>query len=131
MAYDLGLADRVRSLLMVHSGFSEVRMFGGLSFMINGHMCCGVMKTDLYLRLPPNEVTVALGRPHTRPMEFTGKPMKSMIIVDPHGADSDEDLHAWVDSALGFARTLPPKTPSVKRPRRPSRQSRTNRQVVS
>ena len=115
MAYDLGLADRVRSILKRRSGLSEVRMFGGLTFMINGHMCCGVMKTDLYLRLAPDQVAAALARPHTRPMEFTGKPMKSMIIVDPHGTDSDEALQEWVESALACARKLPPKNASAKK----------------
>jgi TfoX/Sxy family transcriptional regulator of competence genes len=121
MAYDFGLADRVRSILQAHAGFSERKMFGGLCFMINGHMCCGVMKTDLHLRLAPGDATAALGQPHTRPMEFTGKPMKSMILVDSVGVDSDEALRGWVELAFGFARTLPPKTSSAARPRRPSR----------
>ena len=116
MAYDLGLADRVRSILKRHSGFSERKMFGGITFMINSHMCCGVMKTDLYLRLSSDEVTAALSRPHTRPLEFTGKPMKSMIVVDPQGTDSDQALHEWVESALAFARKLPPKKRSAKVP---------------
>lgn len=83
--------------------------------MINGHMCCGVMKTDLHLRLAPDDATGALGRPHTRPMEFTGKPMKSMILVNSLGVDSDEALDDWVALALKFARTLPPKTSSAGR----------------
>src|ERR1700730_12261726 len=114
MAYDLGLADRVRSVLKRRSGFSEREMFGGITFMINSHMCCGVMKTDLYLRLSSDEVTAALSRPHTQPMEFTCKPMKSMIVVNPQGTDSDQALHEWVESALAFARRLPPKKRSAK-----------------
>jgi len=77
--------------------------------MINGHMCCGVAKTDLVLRLAPDAVTRALVRPHTRPMDFTGKPMKSMIFVAAQGSDSDNSLREWVESALAFVRTLPPK----------------------
>jgi TfoX N-terminal domain len=121
MAYDMGLADRVRAILGMHTGFSERKMFGGICFMIDGHMCCGVMKTDLHLRLAPGDAKVALGRPHTRPMEFTGKPMKSMILVDSLGIDSDEALNSWVSLAFAFARSLPPKTSSPARPRRPSR----------
>jgi hypothetical protein len=124
MAYDGVLADRVRLILKGCGGFSECRMFGGVAFMISGHMCCGVTKTDLVLRLPPDEVITALSRPHTRPMDFTGKPMKSMIFVDAHGSDSDQTLHEWVKSALTFVRTLPPKKPSVKGPRKLSRSSR-------
>lgn len=112
MAYDLGLADRVRLILKRRAGFSECRMFGGVAFMINGHMCCGVTKNELVLRLRPDEVTAALRRPHTRPMDFTGKPMRSMIFVNARGSDSDESLREWVESALAFVRTLPPKSPT-------------------
>lgn len=118
MAYDSGLADRVRLILERRGGFSECKMFGGVAFMINGHMCCGVTKTDLVLRLPPDAVSAALRRPHTRPMDFTGKPMKSMVFVDALGSDSDDTLREWVESALAFVRTLPPKTPSVRGPSR-------------
>lgn len=118
MAYDAGLADRVRLILKRCGGFSECRMFGGVAFMINGHMCCGVTKTDLVLRLAPDEVITALGRPHTRPMDFTGRPMKSMIFVNAHGSHSDQTLREWVESAFAFVRTLPPKKPAVKGPKR-------------
>lgn len=84
-------------------------MFGGICFMMDGHMCCGVVKTDLMLRLAPESVTRALQQPHTRRMDFTGKPMKSMLYVDAIGTDSDEALEQWVESALAFVRTLPPK----------------------
>ena len=124
MAYDPRLADRVRSILKRHGGFSECEMFGGVAFMIDGHMCCGVMKTDLVLRFAPDTVTAALRRPHTRPMTFTGKPMKSMIFVDAHGADSDEALHDWVESAFAFVRTLPPKKRSGRSPSSSSQSTR-------
>ena len=107
MAYDLGLAERVRSLLERRGGFSERKMFGGICYMVNGHMCCGVLKTDLILKLSLEEATRALGSPHVRPMDFTGKPMKSMVYVSPLGTDKDEDLHRWVECAYQFARTLP------------------------
>ncbi len=84
-------------------------MFGGIAFMINGHMCCGVVKTDLMVRLTPEAVTDALRLPHTRPMDFSGKPMKSMMFVSAAGSDSDEALHEWVESAFAFVLTLPPK----------------------
>jgi TfoX/Sxy family transcriptional regulator of competence genes len=84
-------------------------MFGGLAFMVNGHMCCGVLKTDLVLRLTPEEADAALREPHTRPMDFTGKPMKSMIYVSAIGTDSDQALEAWVESAVRLARSIPEK----------------------
>ncbi len=109
MAYDLGLADRIRVVLGHQGDVFERKMFGGLCFMVNGHMCCGIVKTDLMLRLTPETATAALCEPHTRPMDFTGKPMKSMIYVDAIGIDSDASLERWVLAAAGIARELPEK----------------------
>ncbi len=109
MAYDVHLADRVRSIMNTAGEFSEKKMFGGLAFMINGHMCCGVLKTDLVLRLTPEQAVASLRRPHTRPMDFTGKPMRSMIYVNAIGTDSDQALTAWVESAVRLARIGPDK----------------------
>ena len=88
---------------------AERKMFGGLAFLQRGNMVCGVVKADLMLRLGPQAAAEALAQPHTRPMDFTGKPLKSMIYVDAAGIDSDESLQRWVETALAFARTLPPK----------------------
>ena len=109
MAYDVHLADRVRSILASAGEFSEKKMFGGLAFMVNGRMCCGVLKTDLVLRLTPEEADAALREPHTRPMDFTGKPMKSMIYVSSIGTDSDQALTTWIESAVRLARNTPEK----------------------
>lgn len=109
MAFDEGLADRVRQILKRKRGVTERRMFGGVAFLLNGNMCCGVVKTDLMLRLGDSGVRKALEKPHTRRMDFTGKPLKSMLFVDSTGTDSDEALQAWVEAAAAFARTLPPK----------------------
>lgn len=123
MAYDVGLADRVRSILGSRTGFSERKMFGGISFMIDGHMCCGVLKTDLMLRLTQDAVASGLRKPHTRPMDFTGRPMTSMMFVDAAGVDADEALHEWVEAAIAFVMTLRPKKIAVRKPARASRQS--------
>jgi TfoX/Sxy family transcriptional regulator of competence genes len=109
MAYDAHLADRIRSILNGTTEFSEKKMFGGLTFMVNGQMCCGVLKNDLVLRLTPEHAAAALRQPHTRAMDFTGKPMKSMIYVSALGTDSDQALSAWLESALRAARSLPDK----------------------
>ena len=82
--------------------------------MVNGHMCCGVLKTDLVLRLTPEETDAALREPHTRPMDFTGKPMKSMIYVSAIGTDSDQALATWVGSAVKLAWILPEKRSAFK-----------------
>jgi TfoX/Sxy family transcriptional regulator of competence genes len=90
-------------------GISEQKMFGGLAFLRHGNMVCGVMGAELMLRLGPDLAEAALEEPDTRPMDFTGRPMKSMVIVAPAGFASDEALAGWVERALGFAATLPPK----------------------
>jgi len=110
MAYDAGLADRIRVVLGHLGDFSERKMFGGLCFLVGGHMCCGIVKSDLMLRLTPEIAADALREPHTRPMDFTGKPMKSMIYVEAAGIDSDYSLERWVRSAEQVARALPDKT---------------------
>jgi hypothetical protein len=103
VAYDAHLADRIRSILKSACEFSERKMFGGLAFMINGRMCCGVLKTDLVLHLTPEEAAASLRQPNTRAMDFTGKPMKSMIYVNAIGTDSDQALANWVESAVRIA----------------------------
>ena len=109
MAYDLGLADRIRVVLGRLGDFSERKMFGGICFLVNGHMCCGIVKSDLMLRLTPETATAALRERHTKPMDFTGRPMKSMIYVEAAGIDLDSSLEKWVRSAEQVARALPGK----------------------
>lgn len=109
MAYDVHLADRVRKLLKRRRGFSERKMFGGICFMLQGNMCCGVTNTDLMLRLGAELAPAALEQPHTRPMDFTGRPMKGMVFVEPAGYEDDEDLANWVRQAAAFASSLPAK----------------------
>ena len=108
MAYDENLADRVRAFLEAEAGFGERRMFGGIAFMLDGHMCCGVVDSDLMLRLGPDGADAALEHPHVRPMDFTGRPMSSMVFVAPEGLQG-VSLRAWVEQAATFARSLPPK----------------------
>lgn len=109
MAYDARLAERVKTLIEKRPGFSEKKMFGGIAFMIRGNMCCGVVRNDLMIRLTPEQVVDGLQQPHTRPMDFSGKPMKSMLYVGPAGVDAEDDLEKWVRAAVRFVLTLPPK----------------------
>jgi len=117
MAYDETLADRIREVLAETAEVTEQKMFGGLAFMVHGHMVCGVVRDDLMLRLGPDGAATALSRPHVRPMDFTGRAMKSMVYVEPAGTDG-EALEDWVRAALTHADQQPPTT---KRPRRPAR----------
>ncbi|MEX0971723.1 MAG: TfoX/Sxy family protein [Solirubrobacterales bacterium] len=109
MAYDEQLADRVRDVLESCAEFTDRKMFGGIAFMVGGNMAVGVIGDDLMVRLDPADAGKALSKPHTRPMDFTGKPMKGMIYVDPAGTEADEDLGAWVEAGADFASSLPPK----------------------
>ncbi len=109
MTYNPEQADRVRNALARQKGLSERKMFGGIAFMINGHMCCGVINDDLVLRLGNERTAEALTEPHTREMDFTGKPLKTMVCVAPKGFRDDHDLARWVKRAVGFVRTLPDK----------------------
>jgi TfoX/Sxy family transcriptional regulator of competence genes len=109
MAYDEQVADRVRRALGRRKGLSERAMFGGLAFMMHGNMCCGVVGRDLMLRLGEDGANRALGRAHTRPMDFTGRPLKTMVYVEPAGIRTDRMLEGWLGLAVEFARSLPRK----------------------
>jgi TfoX/Sxy family transcriptional regulator of competence genes len=109
MAFDEALADRVREALAPRADLSERKMFGGIAFMIGGNMAVGVIADDLMVRLDPADAEQALAEPHTRPMDFTGRPMKGMVFVDRAGTETDEDLAGWVDAGADFATSLPPK----------------------
>lgn len=109
MAYDEALADRVRDTLGARDNVNERKMFGAVAFMVGGNMAVGVIGEDLMVRLDPADAEKALGESHTRPMDFTGKPMKGMVYVDPAGTGTDKDLAAWVEAGADFASSLPPK----------------------
>ena len=108
MAFDETLANRVREILASRPELSERRMFGGIAFMLGGNMCCGVIGEDLMVRLDEDGER-ALAEPHTRPMDFTGKPMKTTIYVDREGTKVDADLAKWVEAGADYAASLPPK----------------------
>jgi TfoX/Sxy family transcriptional regulator of competence genes len=108
MAYDEALAARVREALATRTGLTERAMFGGLAFMLEGHMACGVVGGELMVRLGRERAAAALGLPHVRPMDFTGRPLAGMVFVDRNGLRGAA-LRRWVDAACGFAQSLPPK----------------------
>lgn len=109
MAYNERLAERVRAIVGEAPAVSERKMFGGIAFMINGNMFCGVTRDDLMVRVGPDRVEQALDSPAARPMDFTGRPMKGMAFVGPEGYQTDEQLRAWVEQTLAYVRSMPPK----------------------
>ena len=109
MAYDEKLADRVREVLKRRRGVTERKMFGGLSFLVNGNMCCGIVGDDLMVRVGPDAYETALKKKGARPMDFTGRAMKGMVYVDRSGHGRATGLKSWVEQGLAFGRSLPPK----------------------
>jgi TfoX/Sxy family transcriptional regulator of competence genes len=114
MAYDDVLADRIRDALAAREGLSERKMFGGLAFMINGNMACGVIGEELMVRLDYEDAERAQAETHVRPMDFTGKPLRGMIYVAAEGVAGDHDLASWAEAGADHAASLPPKKPKPK-----------------
>lgn len=119
MAYDEGLAERVRALIATRPGYDEKKMFGGLCFLINGNMAAGVVKDELMLRVGKARFDKVLARKHARPMDFTGRPLEGMVYVSTEGLKTKRQLQSWLNPALAFAEALPPKRPKAPKPRKP------------
>lgn len=109
MAYEDALSERIRAHLEGEPGLSEKRMFGGLAFLINGNMACGVNKTALIVRFDPANHADVLAESGARDFDLSPRPMKGWVSVDADGYRTDADLERWVDRGLSFARGLPPK----------------------
>ena len=109
MAYDEGLAQRIRDVLGERPGLVEKKMFGGVGFMVHGNMACGVHKDALIVRVGLEKHEEAMARPHTKPFDITGRPMKGWGMVTSDGYESDEALEDWVRQGLDFALSLPAK----------------------
>jgi TfoX/Sxy family transcriptional regulator of competence genes len=109
MAFDEGLAERVRDLFGSAPGLSERKMFGGLCFLLRGNMRYGVVGSELMVRVGPDAYAEALGLPNAREMDFTGRSMRGMVFVSEDGISEDEDLEDWLRRGMAFAGSLPPK----------------------
>lgn len=109
MAYDEGLAHRIRELIPEKISYEEKKMFGGLAFMINGHMSVGVANYKLMVRTGPDLYEEALSKPNTAEMDFTGKSIRGFVYVLPDGFEKDKDLENWIQFSLNFINSLPPK----------------------
>jgi len=109
VAFDEGLAERIRELLRDRRGVDERRMFGGLAFMLDGHMFVGILGDTLMARVGPEAYAKALAQKHVREMDFTGRPMKGYVFVAPEGFESDAALESWVSRCAKFVQTLPAK----------------------
>jgi len=117
VAYDEKLATRIREAFGLAAGVSERKMFGGIAFMLDGHMCVGVIADELMVRVGPAQYEKALAEPHARPMDFTGRPLAGFIYVAAAGIKTKATLARWIERGRQFVTTLPAKAP--KRPRKP------------
>jgi TfoX/Sxy family transcriptional regulator of competence genes len=120
MAYDETAAERVRRAVASHEGLSERKMFGGLCLMLHGNMFAGLIGDELMLRVGPAHFEALLARPFTRPMDFTGRTMHGFVYVGREGYAAEADLADWLEEALSYVESLPPKQPGAPR-RRPKR----------
>lgn len=111
MAFDEALADRIRKVLGPRLELSEKKMFGGLAFLADGKMFCGLAKGELMLRVGPERYEEALAEPHARPMDFTGRPLKGYVYIAPAGIKTEKQLRRWVEQALAFVATVERRAP--------------------
>ena len=110
MAYNLKLAERIRAELQ-GLPVVEKKMFGGVGYMLNGNMACGILDEDLIVRVSVDEYETLLKRAHVRIFTMKGgpKPMKGWLMVKPEGCKTKKQLSAWVKKGVEFTLTLPPK----------------------
>ena len=106
MAFDEKLAARMRTVL-VGKKFEEKKMFGGLTFMVDGHMCCGIGKDGMMVRVGPDAYEKAVAEAGARPMDFTGRQMKGLVWIDPATVTTKKKLSKWIDRGVAFVSTLP------------------------
>lgn len=109
MVFDDKLAGRIRKAIAGAKGVEEKKMFGGLAYLLDGRMFGGVLGDDLIVRVGPDQYREALARPHVRPMDMTGRPLKGFVFVGPEGCRAGRDLEKWVRTGIDYAATLPRK----------------------
>lgn len=109
MAYDEGLAQRVRQQLRDAGDVEEKQMFGGIAFMLQGNMACGVIDDELMVRVGPEKYEELLAEAGASEFDFTGRPMKGWVKVSQDVLADDQVLGTWVERGIATARSLPPK----------------------
>jgi len=111
MAYDEKVAERLSKVFSEHKGVAEKKMFGGIAYIYKDHMCVGIVDNMLMVRVGPEQYEKALSQKHVKPMDFTGRPMKGYVYVEPTGFKTEKSLKKWVEKGVTFVKTLPPKKP--------------------
>ena len=109
MAFDTKLAERVREQLKKKRGLTEKKMFGGLAFLLNGNMSCGIHRDELIVRLDPEKTEEALRQKNTRIFDLSGRPMRGWILVQAKGLATEATLAKWIQMGVKYASSLPAK----------------------
>ncbi len=120
MAYDEALAGRVRDLLTSEPEVEEKKMFGGITFMVRGQMCCGVLKQDLVVKVEPDGWDALLAQPGVRPFDFTGRPMVGMVYVAGSALETDAELQPWVERGVDYVSAHPKSAKRTRARRSPN-----------
>ena len=128
MAYDLKLASRIRGIVADRKGVAEKAMFGGLAFLLDGKMFCGVLGDELLARVGPDAHDSAMAKPHVRIMDFTGTPMRGYVFVGAAAFPADAQLRRWVEECAAHVATVP-KMPRKKTATRAGIKSRPRRRT--
>jgi TfoX N-terminal domain len=100
-------ARKIRNALERTPGVSERQIIGGVAFLVQGNMCCGVFDEKLVVRVGPDAYDEALREPHARPMDFTGRALPGFVYVAREGYASEAALKQWIDRGVGFVSSLP------------------------
>jgi TfoX/Sxy family transcriptional regulator of competence genes len=106
MPYDEALAERIRAVVGRLPDIMEKKMFGGLAFLQDGKMFCGIVNSDLMVRVGPDRYEESLAKQHARPMDFTGRPMNGYVFVGSRGCRTEQDVRTWVELGAAFVATL-------------------------
>lgn len=109
MAFDEQLAQRIQLVLKGRRGVTTKKMFGGIAFMVNGNMSVGIVGDELMLRVGAEKAEELLKLDHVKEMDFTGKPLKGFVYVEPEGFETDPELEKWVMCGVEYAKSLPKK----------------------
>src|SRR5712691_711775 len=129
MAYDERLANRIRQTFGSRSDITERRMFGGLAFLYLGRMCCGIVGSDLMVRIADDEFDALMRGRHVRPMDFTGKPLRGFVYVSPPGFRTAAALRTWVSRGERVAKEKA-TGPTKRRPSRKAGSTAGHRQAI-
>lgn len=107
MAYDDRLVEQVREVL-AGEPTAEKKMFGGLTFMVSGHMCCGVQDDRIMVRVGPVAYAECLRCAGVKRFDVTGKPMVGMIWVEAEALRTSSQIKRWIDKGVAYVKSLPP-----------------------